>query len=360
MTMATHPDAAVRDRVAAVLTPELLARIHERAAGYDERNEFCHEDLAEVMDVGYLRALVPEADGGLGWDLPTLVAAQRLLAAHAPATALAVNMHHVWVAVARQMTASGHEEFHPVLRESAAGEIFAFGISEPGNDAVLFDSATEARVDQDGAVSFIGTKIFTTLAPVWTRLGLFGRDVEGGDAPLIFGFLEREAPGWRSLDDWDTLGMRATQSQTTVLEGARVPAHRIVRRLPEGPNRDPLVFAIFSSFLGLLSAVYTGLGDRALQLAARLAEDRRSRITGESLSQDPDIRYRLAEAQLQQLGWTLSCVSSPARSRTGSSMVTCGSRGWWLCAPRRPVRLERRWTPRSTSAAEDSIAGGAS
>ncbi|OSM44718.1 acyl-CoA dehydrogenase [Nesterenkonia sp. PF2B19] len=302
MTMATHPDAAVRDRVAAVLTPELLARIHERAAGYDERNEFCHEDLAELMDVGYLRALVPEADGGLGWDLPTLVAAQRLLAAHAPATALAVNMHHVWVAVARQMTASGHEEFHPVLRESAAGEIFAFGISEPGNDAVLFDSATEARVDQDGAVSFTGTKIFTTLAPVWTRLGLFGRDVEGGDAPLIFGFLEREAPGWRSLDDWDTLGMRATQSQTTVLEGARVPAHRIVRRLPEGPNRDPLVFAIFSSFLGLLSAVYTGLGDRALQLAARLAEDRRSRITGESLSQDPDIRYRLAEAQLQQLG----------------------------------------------------------
>lgn len=300
--LGAHPDAGLRERVAAVLTPELLERIRGRAAGYDERNEFCHEDLAELIDVGYLQAAVPEPDGGLGWDLPTLVAAQRLLAAQAPATALAVNMHHVWIATARQMTSLGHDEFQQVLQEAATGEIFAFGISEPGNDAVLFDSATEARVGEDGSVSYTGTKIFTTLAPVWTRLGLFGRDVEGGEAPLIFGFLERDAPGWRSLDDWDTLGMRATQSHTTLLEDARVPARRIVRRLPDAPNRDPLVFGIFSSFLSLLSAVYTGIGDRALQLAVQQVQARSSRTTGEPVGRDPDIRYRLAEAQLHQLG----------------------------------------------------------
>lgn len=288
-----------------VLRPDLLERIHSRAAGYDERNEFCHEDLSELQEVGYLKALVPEAYGGLGWDLPQLVEAQRLLSAVAPATALAVNMHHVWVSVARQMVGMGFGEFEQVLSETAEGHVFAFGISEAGNDVVLFDSTTDAQAHPDGSVSFTGTKIFTTLAPAWTRLGLFGKDVaasgEESERPLIFGFLPRDAQGWHIIENWDMLGMRATHSQATALEGARVPAERIVRRLPVGPNSDPLVFAVFSSFLTLLAAVYTGIGDRALKLGAEHAAARRSLLTGECFDQAPDIRYKLAEAQLQQL-----------------------------------------------------------
>lgn len=288
-----------------ILTQPLLDSIRQRAPGYDERNEFCAEDLQELTQAGYLRALVPAEHGGLGWDLPQLVQAQRLLAAHAPATALAVNMHHVWISVARQMVARGHQEFEQVLTETAEGHLFAFGISEPGNDAVLFDSTTQAQVLQDGSVSFTGTKIFTTLSPAWTRLGLFGKDVSASgdpeEKPLIVGFLPREAPGWEIIDDWDVLGMRATHSNATALKGAAVPAERIVRRLPVGPNQDPLVFAVFSSFLTLLSSIYTGIGDRALQLGAEHAASRTALTTGKSLSQDPDIRYKLAEAQMQQL-----------------------------------------------------------
>ncbi|WP_022872602.1 acyl-CoA dehydrogenase family protein [Nesterenkonia alba] len=288
-----------------VLTPELLERIRGRAADYDARNEFCYEDLDELQAAGYLRALVPAEYGGLGWNFPTLVQAQRLLAAYAPATSLSVNMHHVWVAVARQMVAGGAGEFEQVLTEAAEGHIFAFGISEAGNDAVLFDSTTQAQTHDDGSVTFTGTKIFTTLAPVWTRLGLFGKDVAATGAedekPLIFGFLEREVAGWHTVENWDMLGMRATQSHATALEGARVPAERIVRRLPVGPNADPLVFAIFSSFLTLLAAVYTGLGDRAVELGAQHVAARTALSTGESLDRDPDIRYKLAEAHLQQL-----------------------------------------------------------
>lgn len=291
--------------ISEVLTPELLGRIRERAPGYDERNEFCGEDVQELEHAGYLRALVPEEHGGLGWDLPQLAEAQRLLAAHAPATSLAVNMHHVWVSVARQMVHGGHSEFEQVLAEAEEGHIFAFGVSEAGNDAVLFDSTTEAQVDQDGSVRFTGTKIFTTLSPVWTRLGLFGKDVSAagteGERPLIFGFLPREAGGWEAVGDWDMLGMRATHSSATALKDARVPAERIVRRLPTGPNQDQLVFAVFSSFLTLLAAVYTGIGDRALQLGAEHAASRTALTTGTSMDQDPDVRYKMAEAQMQQL-----------------------------------------------------------
>lgn len=53
----------------------------------------------------------------------------------------------------------------------------------------------------------------------------------------MHGFIDRETPGYQILSDWDTLGMRASQSNTTVLEGAVVPPERIFRKLPLDPTR---------------------------------------------------------------------------------------------------------------------------
>ncbi|NUP73047.1 MAG: acyl-CoA dehydrogenase, partial [Sinomonas sp.] len=112
-------------------------------------------------------------------------------------------------------------------------------------------------------------------------------------------FIRRDRPGWRHLDDWDTLGMRASQSCTTVLEGAYAPRDRIVRSLPVGPNPDLLVFAIFAVFETLLAAVYTGIAERALELGVEAAHRRKSlKNGGRPYSQDPDIRWQLADAAL--------------------------------------------------------------
>lgn len=283
-----------------VLTPGLLDGIRLRAAGYDEANAFPHGDLHLLREAGYLGALAPTAVGGLGWDMPAVVAAQRLLARHAPATGLAVNMHLIWNGVAHILRRQGDGSLDFVHRESAAGEVFAFGISEAGNDAVLFDSDTVAEPLADGSYRFTGTKIFTTLSPVWTRLGIFGKTPDGGR--LVFGFLDRSAAGWEAdASSWDMLGMRATHSHTTRLTGAVIPAERIVRQIPAGPNADPLTFGIFASFLTLVAAVYTGVGDRALELAVQHLGRRRSKVSGEALAQDPVLRYKAAEASLRQL-----------------------------------------------------------
>lgn len=294
--MTSRPEAQAA--ISAVLTPELLQSFRDRAATLDEANEFPHQDLQDLARAGYLGALAPQELGGLGWDLSDVVGGQRLLAQHAPATALAVNMHHVWNGVASVLAGQGEDSLEFIHRESAAGEIFAFGISEAGNDAVLFDSGTVAEPLQDGSYRFTGTKIFTTLSPVWTRLGVFGKTPDGEQ--LVFGFLDRSTPGW-SADgsSWDMLGMRATHSHTTRLEGVVVPAERIVRRIPAGPNADPLTFGIFSSFLTLIAAVYTGIGERAEQLAAEALARRTSRVTGQPLSQDPVLRYKAGEATLR-------------------------------------------------------------
>lgn len=269
-----------------MLTPDLLARIRDRAPGYDRDNAFFAEDLDELRAAGYLapRSLLDTARD------------QRLLAAHAPATALGINMHLVWVGVARVLHDRGDPSLDWVLADAEAGELFAFGNSEPGNDLVLWDSLT--TVDTvEGGYAFTGTKIFTSLAPAWTRLGVFGR-LAGDEPKLVHGFLIREDAGVTTLDDWDTLGMRATASNTTKLDHAVVPDARISRFLPVGPNADPFVFGIFANFLLLIGSVYAGIADRALELAVAAAQKRTSLKTGTTYDQDPDIRWHLADAAL--------------------------------------------------------------
>jgi alkylation response protein AidB-like acyl-CoA dehydrogenase len=279
------------------LTPELLDRIRSRAAGYDRDNTFFSEDLDELRAAGYL---APRS-------LLETVRDQRLLASYAPATALGVNMHLVWVGVARVLHDRGDDSLDWVLRDAEAGELFAFGNSEGGNDLVLWDSLTGVeRVD--GGFAFSGTKIFTSLAPAWTRLGIFGKQTSGEGAEsgprLVHGFLRRATPettvaGVTTLDDWDTLGMRATQSNTTRLDHAVVDDADVSRFLPVGPNADPFVFGVFANFLLLIGSVYAGIADRALELAVEAAQKRTSlKNGGATLAQDPDIRWRIADAAL--------------------------------------------------------------
>ncbi|MGV2985723.1 acyl-CoA dehydrogenase family protein [Microbacterium sp. AGC85] len=280
------------------LPDDLLARIRERAPVHDRENTFPEQDLDELRDAGYLRILVPLERGGAGLSLEQAAVLQRRLAAAAPATALAINMHLVWTGVAKVFSDRGVPGMEFVQDGAVRGEVFAFGISEGGNDLVLFGSDTAAVPQEDGGYAFTGTKIFTSLAPVWTKLGLHGLDTTSSDAPkLVFAFIDR-TDAVTTSDDWDTLGMRATQSRTTRLDGARASAEHVVRRIDPGPSPDPIIFGIFSVFELLLASVYTGIARRALDLAVETVQKRTSKKTGLTYAQDPDIRWRIAEMSL--------------------------------------------------------------
>lgn len=322
--------------VEGLLPVEMLEEFRGRAPGYDAENIFFAEDFTALRNAGYLTAPIPIELGGAGLSLEELARAQRRLASYAPATALGVNMHLVWVQVACFLHDRGSDSLDWVLRDALNGEIFAFGISEAGNDAVLMDSATVAEPDEEGGYLLTGTKIFTTLSPVWTRLGVHARcELPGLEPHLVFGFVRREDPTVRRLDSlahqevaagpyvdqtadpaplaqpevgrishpgrWNPLGMRATQSWTTRLEGVRIAPEDVAARIAPFDGRDPLVLAIFSSFSILTASVYAGIADRALELATAAANRLLPRADGGAALrlEDPEVASRLTGSVLE-------------------------------------------------------------
>ena len=111
------PETAVD--LARLLTDDMLARFDERAPVYDHENRFFDEDWAELRDSGYLTAAVPAELGGAGLNLLEIIELQERLAYHAPATAIAVNMHLFWTGVAADLYRNGDESCRWLLEEAA-------------------------------------------------------------------------------------------------------------------------------------------------------------------------------------------------------------------------------------------------
>ena len=295
-----------------IIPATTLETFRSRAAGYDRENRFFQEDFDDLRQVGYLRMAVPKELGGLGFSLADVARETRSLASYAPATALGTNMHTYWVGVASELWRNGDRSCEWILREAAAGEVFAAGHAESGNETSVVMSITRAeRVD--GGYKFTGRKSFGSLTPVWTRLGLHGLDTSDPAAPkVVHAFLPRESGNFSIKETWDVLGMRATRSDDTVLDGAFVPDKYIARVVPMGfAGADLFVLSIFAWALVGFGNVYYGLARRVLELTVDLVKSRSSIALTRSMAYHPEVQHDVAEMvmELEAIGAQLETVA---------------------------------------------------
>jgi alkylation response protein AidB-like acyl-CoA dehydrogenase len=294
------------------LTEEMLARFAVRAAGYDQENRFFQEDFEDLRAAKYLLLPVPAKFGGADMSLAEVCRQQRHLAYYAPATALAVNMHLYWVGVAADLWRRGDTSLEWILRESAAGEIFAAGHAESGNDMpVLLSTSKAERVD--GGYRFTGRKHFGSLTPVWTRFGLHGMDTSDPSQPkIIHAFMPRDTVGYKIKETWDVLGMRATRSDDTALENAFIPDRYIARIVRAGgAGVDQFVLSVFAWALMGFGNIYYGLAKRALDQSIAAAKSKGSLALSRSMAYHPEIQHAIAEMviELESIGPHLESVA---------------------------------------------------
>lgn len=283
-----------------VLTDDMLARFEARAPEYDRENRFFQEDFDELKEAGYLQLTVPQEFGGAGLTLAEYARQARRLARHAPATALASNMHHYFVGVAADVHRSGDSTLDWMLEEAMAGEVFAAGHAESGNDITLLLSTTAAeRVD--GGYRITGRKSFGSLTPVWTRLGLHSMDTSDPQAPkIVHAFLPRDTEGVRIEETWDVLGMRATRSDDTILDGVFVPDRYIGRVVPAGAaGVDLFVLSIFAWALLSFGNIYYSIAERALEETVKNLQSKTSIALTRPMAYHPESQHHIAEMVME-------------------------------------------------------------
>jgi alkylation response protein AidB-like acyl-CoA dehydrogenase len=186
-----------------------------------------------------------------------------------------------------------------MLDAAANGEVFAALHGEAGNDMPLFLAvATATRVDGGWEIS--GHKIFGSLSPVWTLGGFHAMDASDPANPrIVHGFVNRDAPGIQVIDTWDTIGMRATQSQDTVLDKVFVPDAQVPVVCPVGfAGAGPFHVGIFAWALMGFASVYLGAAKRAFDLIVETIPKRKSMAMTNSMAHHPEVQHEVAEMRI--------------------------------------------------------------
>jgi len=282
-----------------LLSEQLLTRCRERAADYDRDNRFFQEDFDDLKAAGYLKMAIPREFGGLGMNLVEVGRETRTLAQYAPATALALNMHNYWVGDAADAWRGGDKSLEWILREAAGGEVFAAGHAEHGNDIPgLLSTTTAERVN--GGYKFTGRKAFGSLTPVWTRMGLHGMDASDPKAPkIVHAFMPRDTKGFTIKETWDVLGMRATRSDDTVLDGVVIPDKYIARIVPVGAaGVDNFVLGFFTWALVGFGNIYYGLSLRIREVLIEQLKTKSSIALTRPMIYHPEVQHGIAEISM--------------------------------------------------------------
>lgn len=257
----------------AIVPAETLRRIAAAGVDSDRTGSFPREGIAALQDAGLLLATVGTRYGGPGGDLLTATRIIAEVGRADPSVALIASMtlfNHlaqaeksIWPeGYYRQIVAEGRDR--PLLLNAARVE------PDLGSPARGGLPQTVARRTAEGW-RISGTKRFVTGSEGLTHFLVWASTNE---APARVGtfIVEAGTPGIRIVENWDSLGMRATSSHDVVFEDVLVPAERVVNITEVGQaqqdNRDHAVKTL------ALTAIYLGVAESARDAFARFAHDR--------------------------------------------------------------------------------------
>jgi alkylation response protein AidB-like acyl-CoA dehydrogenase len=280
------------------LAATLADEFAPRAAQYDENEAFPYENYARLKETGYTTLTIPEELGGLGASILERIKAQERLAQGCGATALAINMHLNVIGLAidmwRRFKAPNVEN---LLRRVASERLIVGGsASEPDNAVpVLRPRATAQRVDGGWVVN--GRKIFGTQSIALDFYFSEATYENGSDKATIITFLiPRSTPGLIIKNDWHTMGMRATASNSTELQDAFVPESSVILERPVFTRGG--VTATFLRAPFTIGAPYIGIAVAARNFVVEFMRERPRFPLKKPMSHLPSVYNKVGEMDL--------------------------------------------------------------
>lgn len=252
------------DRILAELGPGFAARISE----LDATDGFVAPNYEELKARKVFSALIPTELGGGGASHSQMAEFIRGLAHYCSSTALALSMHQHLVSAAIVNYRAGRPG-QKLLEMVAKSE--AVLISTGANDWLESNGNATAV---EGGYRISAVKPFTSGSPAGTAFVTSVAYDDPKEGPQVLHFpVPANAEGVTPLDDWQTLGMRATGSQTVKFEEVFVPDASVVLKRPRGLYH-PVFNIVLTVAMPLIMSAYLGAAEAACAIARKRAAAR--------------------------------------------------------------------------------------
>jgi 3-sulfinopropanoyl-CoA desulfinase len=264
----------------------------ERAARWDEREEYPWDNVKQLVEAGLMGMTIPPAYGGQGKALLDLVLAIEQVARVCGVTGRILVDSNLG-AVGAIVEYGSEAQKRKYLPRVVQGDKPAIAITEPGAGSAASDLETTAEPSAD-AWLLTGTKRWITGAGVSQTYVVFCR-FDGVPGPEGIGALivEADTPGLAVTRRERAMGMRGIPEGEVVFDRCRVPRDNLL--LPAGGFKR-LMVAYNGQRLGA-ATVALGLAQGALEAAVRYAGEREQ--FGRPIGHFQGLRWMVADMALQ-------------------------------------------------------------
>jgi SfnB family sulfur acquisition oxidoreductase len=240
-----------------------------------------------LSSLGLLAITVPRTYGGAGVSAETAARVLQILAAADSSVAQLPQSHFVFLNAIREDGSEEQKRFF--FGEILGGARLGNAQAERGSSSAL-DLKTRLRRSDKGYV-LDGTKHYTTGALFAHWLPVAAID---DDERLVVAFVRRSTEGVEVLDDWNSLGQRATYSGTAHFRSIAVPPEHVVPhwRLFSRPS----TYHAFGQLLH--AAIDIGVAENALKdTVVSIRARRRPRLGAPPgpPTEDPLLLHRLGQ-----------------------------------------------------------------
>jgi alkylation response protein AidB-like acyl-CoA dehydrogenase len=274
---------------------ELAADFATRSADHDREATHPTENYDRLRQEGFLELSVPREWGGSGVGLLGHTLAFEALAQGCPSTALAFNMHASVV-----MPLMESSEVTPDSKRRIADlvvqkrKLIAGNFSEAGTTSLIGERPLNARARRvNGGYSLTGRKMFASMLEAADYcLVLAYPEIATSPPAGIMLLVPRVAEGRSVNANWDTLGMRATRSDSLILEECWVPEDAAVF---QSEDIRPFRNAHANWFWGSYTAVYLGVAAAAYKEVLKVMHARQPQGYAQPLAYHPDVRRQVAK-----------------------------------------------------------------
>jgi alkylation response protein AidB-like acyl-CoA dehydrogenase len=272
----------------------LAADFATRSARHDREGSHPVENYQRLRQEGFLALTIAREWGGAGASLLDHTIAYEALGAGCPSTALAFNMHAsvvMPILESPEVTAEAKRRLVTLVVDEK--KLIAGNFSEPITTALIGARPIKTRARRvAGGWRVTGRKMFASMLEA-ADLVMVGASVEGA-APLagmVF-LLPPTAEGRKVDANWDVLGMRATRSDSLILEECFVPDDAVLYR---SDDMTRLRQHNLHWFWGSYTPVYLGVAQAAYDELRRVVGTRKPEGYAQPLAYLPDVRRQVAE-----------------------------------------------------------------